>query len=115
MAQENFNATGNLSETYTGFPLANQPIVIQVTNPDGSAGPTLQATTDQSGNFSVSVPAPDPLPAGAYIGDATYAGDADEQAADSGQIVAEVGPASTTLTLAFTVAAAPAPAPAPAS
>ena len=116
MAQENdFNATGNLSETYTGFPLAGQTINIPVTNPDGSAGPVLTAITDQSGHFSVSVPAPDPLPAGAYTADANYAGDTDEQAADSGPIVAEVGPASTTLTLAFTVAPAPAPAPAPAS
>jgi 5-hydroxyisourate hydrolase-like protein (transthyretin family) len=112
METMNFQATGNLSETKTGEPLQGVTVTIPITNPDGSAGPILTAVTDQDGNYSVSQAAPDPLPEGDYTADATSPATNADQAADSGPVVAEVGPAATTLTLNFNVAAAPAPAPA---
>jgi uncharacterized protein YfaS (alpha-2-macroglobulin family) len=103
MAPLNFKVTGNLSETATGEPLVGETVNIPITNPDGSAGPVLTAVTDASGNYSVSVPAPDPLPTGAYGADATFGGNADDQPADSGLVVANVGPAATELTLNFQI------------
>jgi hypothetical protein len=40
-------------------PVPNQPIGIQVVNPDGSAGPLLSATTGADGGYSVSQDLPD--------------------------------------------------------
>jgi hypothetical protein len=48
----------DLSVTPNG-PVPNQPVGIQVTNPDGSAGPTLSTTSGADGTYSVSQDLPD--------------------------------------------------------
>jgi uncharacterized protein YfaS (alpha-2-macroglobulin family) len=103
MAPLNFKVTANVMEVATGEDLNGVPVVVTISDPNGNVLVTIPATTDAGGNISVSSPAPDPLPEGAYTADITFAGNAADQPADSGPIIAQVGPAQTEITGTFDI------------
>ena len=88
--------TGNLSQENSGNNLVGAPISIAIGKPDGTVD-TLNATTDGSGNFSVT--GANDYPPGAYTAQASFAGDADDNPGESPVVPFTVGNDDVLLTL----------------
>lgn len=88
--------TGNLSQENSGNNLVGAPISIALGKPDGTVD-TLNATTDGSGNFSVT--GANDYPPGPYTAQASFGGDADDNPGQSDVVPFTVGLDDVVLTL----------------
>ena len=88
--------TGNLSQENSGDNLVGATISIAIGKPDGSVD-ALNATTDGSGNFSVT--GANDYPPGPYTAQASFAGDSDDNPGQSDVVPFTVGLDDVVLTL----------------